>query len=76
MTHQIYTNTILRNNSDKKCYHCVDITNIIALYYKELSNENPNNIFFTTNELRDYHFNKQRIMHIIIFNQLIYHFKI
>lgn len=60
MTHQIYTNTILRNDSDKKCYHCVDITNIIALYYKELSNENPNNIFFTTNELRDYHYNKQK----------------
>ena len=60
MTHQIYTNTILKNKSDKKCYHCVDITDVIALYYKELSNENPNNIFFTTNELRDYHYNKQK----------------
>ena len=60
MTHQIYTNTILKNKSDKTCYHCVDITNIIALYYKELSNENPNNIFFTTSELRDYHYNKQK----------------
>ena len=68
MTHQIYTNTILKNKSDKKCYHCVDITDVIALYYKELSNENPNNIFFTTNELRDYHYNKQK-------NNAYYHFQ-
>ena len=60
MTHQIYTNTILKNKSDKRGYYCIDITNIISLYYKDISYENPNNIFFTTNELRDYHYNKQK----------------
>ena len=60
MTHQIYTNTITKNKSDKKCYHCIDITNLIALYYKDISNENPNNLFFTTSELRDYHYTKQK----------------
>ena len=60
MTHQIYTNTILKNKSDKRGYYCIDITNIISLYYKDISYENPNNIFFTTSELRDYHYNKQK----------------
>ena len=60
MTHQIYTNTITKNKSDKKYYHCIDITNLIALYYKDISNENPNNLFFTTSELRDYHYTKQK----------------
>ena len=60
MTHQIYTNTITKNKSDKKGYYCIDITNILSLYYDDISSENPNNLFFTTSELRDYHYNKQK----------------
>ena len=61
MTHQIYTNTIIKNNiSDKKDYYCVDITKILSIYYHNLSTNNPNNLFFTTSELRDYHYTKQK----------------
>lgn len=61
MTHQIYTNTIIKNNiSDKEDYYCVDITKILSIYYHNLSTNNPNNLFFTTSELRDYHYTKQK----------------
>ncbi len=60
MTHQIYTNTILKKKSDKKNYYCIDITNILSLYYNDISSDNPNNLFFTTSELRDYHYLKQK----------------
>ena len=60
MKHQIYTNTIKKNKSDKKNYYCIDITNILSLYYNDISNDNPNNLFFTTSELRDYHYFKQK----------------
>ena len=30
------------------------------LYYKYLSKDKPNNIFFTTSDLRDYHYKKQK----------------
>ena len=60
MTHQIYTNTIKREKSDKKGYYVVDITKIISLYKYDISEENPNNLFFTTSELRDYHYIKQK----------------
>lgn len=60
MTHQIYTNTIKREKSDKNGYYVVDITKIISLYKYDISEENPNNLFFTTSELRDYHYIKQK----------------
>ncbi len=60
MTHQIFTNTIKKEKSDKEDYYCVDITKILSLYYERLSTENPNNLFFTTNELRDYHYTKHK----------------
>ena len=60
MTHQIYTNTIKKVRSDKKGYYVVDITKIINLYKYDISEENPNNLFFTTSDLRDYHYTKQK----------------
>lgn len=60
MTHQIYTNTITKNISDKPDYYCVDITKLLSLYSHDLSKEHPNNLFFTTSELRDYHYTKQK----------------
>lgn len=60
MTHQIYTNTITKNKSNKEGYHYVDITSIISLYYDYISKDGANNLFFTTSELRDYHYTKQK----------------
>ena len=60
MTHQIFTNTIKREKSDKKGYYCVDLTKILSLYYDKISTKNPNNLFFTTTELRDYHYIKHK----------------
>lgn len=60
MTHQIYTNTIIKNHSDKKGFYCIDITNILKIYSTDISKEIPNNLFFTTSELRDYHYIKQK----------------
>lgn len=59
-THQIYTNTITKNISDKDDFYCIDITSILKIYYNDLSDEMPNNLFFTTSELRDYHYTKQK----------------
>jgi uncharacterized protein len=33
---------------------------MISEYKNEYSNEKPNNIFFTTSSLRDYHYTKQK----------------
>lgn len=60
MTHQIFTNTIKKEISDKEGYYNVDITSILSLYYDKISTQNPNNLFFTTAELRDYHYTKQK----------------
>ena len=52
--------TIKKEKSDKEGFYCVDIAKIISLYYDELSENNPNNLFFTTTELRDYHYTKHK----------------
>lgn len=56
----IYKGVILENKSDKENYYMVDISNFIKEYGKYLSKENANNILFTTNALRDYHYSKQK----------------
>ena len=58
-THQIYKG-VLDNGENNKDYYIYDITNMIKEYKKEYSNTNPNNIFFTTSSLRDYHYLKQK----------------
>lgn len=60
MTHQIYTSTIIKYKSDKEGYYLVDITELIRLYLNDVSKEFENNLFFTTSELRDYHYNKHK----------------
>ena len=59
-THQIYKGVLDNIKSDKKDYYCYDISNIIKEYKDNLSIDNSNNIFFTTNSLRDYHYSKQK----------------
>lgn len=60
MSHQIYKNILENNESDKVGYFKYNITNLLGEYYKYLSKENPNNLFFTTTDLRNYHYLKQK----------------
>jgi uncharacterized protein len=60
MTHQIYEGVIKKNKSDKKGYYKVDISDVLKLYLYDLDKDNPNNLFFTTSALRDYHYTKQK----------------
>lgn len=41
-------------------YYVYDISNLIREYANEYSADTPNNMFFTTTELRDYHYQKQK----------------
>lgn len=60
MTHQVYKGVLDNTKSDKKGFYCYDLTNQIKEYKDFISKENPNNIFFTTTALRDYHYTKQK----------------
>ncbi len=59
-THQIYKGVLDNNVSSKKGYYKYDISSLIKEYSKEYSISDPNNIFFTTSSLRDYHYLKQK----------------
>ena len=59
-TNQIYKGVLDNIKSDKKDYYKYDISNYIKEYKDYYSDENPNNIFFTTSSLRDYHYTKQK----------------
>lgn len=41
-------------------YYILDLKEILKPYLNYLDKENPNNIFFTTNAYRDYHYTKQK----------------
>lgn len=58
-THQIYKGVLDNKHNDEE-YYIYDISNMIKEYKTEYSTENPNNIFFTTSALRDYHYTKQK----------------
>ena len=60
MTHQIYKGVLDSINSDKEEYYMCDISNLIREYKDYISEDNPNNLFFTTTALRDYHYTKQK----------------
>ena len=58
-THQIYKG-VLDGCSKNDDYYIYDITNMINEYKSEYCFDSPNNIFFTTSSLRDYHYLKQK----------------
>lgn len=58
-THQIYKGVLDKVTGDKE-YYIYDIKNMIDQYIKEYSTDKPNNLFFTTSSLRDYHYLKQK----------------
>lgn len=68
MTHQVFKNVLEQTKSEKDGFYCFDLKDLLYLYRKYISKENPNNIFFTTSDLRDYHYTKQK-------NNAYYHIK-
>ncbi len=68
MSEQIYKGVLEKNESDLDEYFCYDISNMLKEFKKYYSKDNPNNLFFTTNALRDYHYTKQK-------NNAYYHFQ-
>ncbi len=57
-TIQIYKGVLDKNIQDD--YYVYDLTNFLKEYKNEYSKDLPNNIFFTTSALRDYHYLKQK----------------
>ena len=57
-TIQIYKGVLDKNIVDD--YYVYDLKNIIKEYKNEYSSNLPNNMFFTTASLRDYHYLKQK----------------
>ncbi len=58
-TQQIYKG-VLDNIVNDDDYYKYDISNLIREYKEMYSQDYPNNIFFTTSSLRDYHYTKQK----------------
>ena len=59
-THQIYKGVLDNGKRNNKDYYVYDIKNMVNSYISEYSIDKPNNIFFTTSSLRDYHYIKQK----------------
>lgn len=60
MTHMIFKYALMEEQSDRDGYFRADLTKLLALYADKLSKDTPNNLFFTTAALRDYHYTKQK----------------
>lgn len=58
--HQVYKEVLEKKQSSKSGYFEYNLTNILKEYYAFISKDKPNNLFFTTNDLRDYHYTKQK----------------
>lgn len=60
MTHHIYLPTLARGESAKEGYYCADIGPLLGMYLDSLPEDKPNNLFFTTTALREYHYAKHK----------------
>ena len=60
MSHQIYKNVLDQNPSDKEGYYCISLNHLLKDYKEYLSKEFPNNLLFTTTDLRNVHYLKQK----------------
>lgn len=60
MTHQIFKRTLAGMPSERPGFYCVELMPILRPYLEVLSQTKPNNLFFTTSCLRDYHYLKQK----------------
>ncbi len=68
MTHQIFLPTLEKMPSDREGWYCADLSGLLKLYGSALSQTSANNLFFTTADLREYHYSKQK-------NNGFYHFQ-
>lgn len=59
-TELIYKQVAEENPSDLPGFDAVDLTHFFRRYGNSLSGTEPNNVFFTTGALRDYHYTKQK----------------
>ncbi len=59
-TWQIFKNTLALSESDKPGYDCLDLMPLLRPWLWALPKGKPNNLFFTTADLRDYHYAKQK----------------
>lgn len=57
---QIYKGVLDAVSSEADEYYKYDITSFVAEYARMYSKESPNNMFFTTSALRDYHYTKHK----------------
>lgn len=60
MTHQVFWNTLAAYPSGRDGCYCFDLSKLLSIYVDYLSTDEPNNLFFTTSALRDYHYTKQK----------------
>ncbi|MGN0650384.1 MAG: radical SAM protein, partial [Oscillospiraceae bacterium] len=60
MTHQVFRNTLAAYPSDKDGYYRLDMSVLLKLYSDSMTEDTPNNLFFTTCALRDYHYLKHK----------------
>lgn len=59
-THQIYKGVLEHSAENEEEWYVYDISNLLREYVGEYAEDSPNNLFFTTTELRDYHYQKQK----------------
>ncbi|MGN0495569.1 MAG: radical SAM protein [Lachnospiraceae bacterium] len=60
MTHQVFRNILASYPSDREDCYCFDLSKLLAMYRETMSKDKPNNLFFTTSALRDYHYVKHK----------------
>lgn len=60
MTHQVFRDVLETYPSDKRDCYCFELSKLLSLYTDSFSSEKPNNLFFTTSALRDYHYVKHK----------------
>lgn len=59
-THQVYKGVLEKVESDREGFFQYDMTFLFHAYKDSFAKESPNNLFFTTSALRDYHYLKQK----------------
>ena len=59
-TYQVYKGALDNQKYNTDEYYVYDISNLINEFKNEYLEDIPNNIFFTTSALRDYHYIKQK----------------
>ena len=59
-THQIYKGVLDHSRENEEEWYVYDLSGLLGEYAKEYAQDKPNNLFFTTTELRDYHYQKQK----------------